>query len=79
VPVHVIAGDPALLDPLDRWGWTPGTMPDAKTPTEPMAAFRAGFIAAFTGREPAKPGVTGAAAGLSAPPSGPGSAAIRRQ
>ncbi|MEQ1501373.1 MAG: hypothetical protein ABMB14_04040 [Myxococcota bacterium] len=32
VPVHVFASDPALLVPLDRWGFTPGVALGADTP-----------------------------------------------
>lgn len=47
VPVHVIAADPAVLDAIDDWGWTPGLTPDAETPAWPMDAFYDRFLTAF--------------------------------
>ncbi|HET6469014.1 MAG TPA: hypothetical protein VFG43_11625, partial [Geminicoccaceae bacterium] len=53
VPMHVIAGDPALLEPFLAWGFTPGLVPAATAPARPMEAFRAFFVAAFSGPTPA--------------------------
>ncbi len=56
VPVHVV-GDPALVDRIGGWGWTPGLVPDPELASEPMAWFRDAFVRAFTG-EPEAEGAT---------------------
>ncbi|RJF87602.1 sulfatase [Oleomonas cavernae] len=48
VPVHVIAGDPAVLARLEGWGFTPGMVPAADAPVWPMEALRGRLLAAFT-------------------------------
>jgi hypothetical protein len=49
VPMHVISGDPALLEPFLDWGFTPGMRPGAAAAEHSMASFRAFFVAAFSG------------------------------
>lgn len=53
VPVHVLAGNPALLDALEDWNWTPGLRPDAHSPVWRMDALRARLLEAFTPEEDA--------------------------
>ena len=48
VPVHVIAEDPALLDPFLEWGFRPGPFPDPKSATRRMSEFREWFVGAFS-------------------------------
>ncbi len=52
VPVHVISGDPALLEPFLAWGFTPGMTPTAASAEYPMTAFRPFFVQAFSGPPP---------------------------
>jgi hypothetical protein len=47
VPVHVIAGNPALLEPFRAWGFTDGMIPDDDAATHRMDAFRGQFLDAF--------------------------------
>ena len=47
VPVHVIASDPALLEPFLEWGFTPGAWPHAEASPRRMDAFRPWFLEAF--------------------------------
>ena len=57
VPVHVIGGDPVLLQPFLDWGFRGGALPDPDHPAPGMDAFRDWFIRAFS--EPATaPGTT---------------------
>jgi hypothetical protein len=49
VPVHVMASDPALLEPFLEWGFHPGIFPDMETPTPRMDEFRGWFVRAFSG------------------------------
>lgn len=49
VPIHVISGDPTLLQPFLAWGFVPGMRPAPDTPAKPMDAFRAFFLDAFQG------------------------------
>jgi hypothetical protein len=51
VPVHVIAGDPAVLARLEGWGFTPGMVPAADAPVWPMEALRGRLLVAFTPAE----------------------------
>ncbi|MCH7749750.1 MAG: hypothetical protein IH939_16810 [Acidobacteria bacterium] len=51
VPVHVISGDPALLQPFLDWGFKRGALPDPDQPAPRMDAFRDWFVRAFS--EPA--------------------------
>ena len=48
VPVHVISGDPELLQPFYDWGFKTGAFPDANRPPPKMDAFRKWFVRAFT-------------------------------
>lgn len=47
VPITVIARDPAVLDRVAAWGWTPGLRPAPTAPVWPMETFRDRFLAAF--------------------------------
>jgi hypothetical protein len=47
VPLHVIAGDPALLAPFRAWGLKPGMRP-AGTPIARMDTFRDWFLGTFS-------------------------------
>jgi phosphatidylglycerophosphate synthase len=47
VPIHVISGDPALLEPFTSWGFVPGMRPSADRPVRRMDAFRNFFLEAF--------------------------------
>ena len=49
VPVHVIARDPALLEPFLEWGFHPGAFPDPEGSPPRMAEFREWFVRAFSG------------------------------
>lgn len=48
VPVHVISGDPALLEPFLAWGFRPGAHPGSDRTAPRMDAFRDWFIRAFS-------------------------------
>jgi hypothetical protein len=48
VPVHVIARDPALLDPFRAWGFRVGAFPPPG-PVHRMDEFRTWFVRAFSG------------------------------
>jgi len=48
VPVHVISGDPTLLEPFLAWGFRPGARPDPDRPAPRMDAFRNWFVQAFS-------------------------------
>ncbi|MGQ0574605.1 MAG: sulfatase-like hydrolase/transferase [Pseudonocardia sp.] len=47
VPVTVVARDPAVLDSIAGWGWTPSMRPAPDAPVWPMDAFRDRFLTAF--------------------------------
>ena len=49
VPVHVIARDPALLEPFLEWGFSPGAFPDPQDSPPRMDEFREWFVRAFSG------------------------------
>jgi hypothetical protein len=49
VPVSVLSRDPAVLDRIGSWGFTPGLRPAADAPTWPMEAFRDRFLGAYSG------------------------------
>jgi hypothetical protein len=49
VPVHVMARDPALLEPFLTWGFQPGMVPDSASEPPRMDEFRAWFVRAFSG------------------------------
>jgi hypothetical protein len=59
VPVTVVAKDPAVLDRVAGWGWTPGLRPRPGAPVWRMDAFRDRFLTAFSG--PAGPAAAAAA------------------
>ena len=48
VPATVIARDPALLDHIADWGWSPGLRPAADLPPWRMDTFRDRFLTAFS-------------------------------
>ena len=49
VPVHVIAHDPALLEPFLERGFRPGAVPDPGSVATRMDEFREWFVRAFSG------------------------------
>ncbi len=49
VPIHVISGDPTLLQPFRDWGFTPGMTPTEASAEHRMTAFRPFFVKAFSG------------------------------
>lgn len=49
VPVSVLSRDPAVLDRIGSWGFTPGLRPEPQAPTWPMEAFRDRFLGAYSG------------------------------
>jgi hypothetical protein len=53
VPIHVISGDPALLEPFLDWGFTPGMTPTDASAEHLMTAFRPFLVQAFSGPPPA--------------------------
>jgi len=53
VPVHVIAGDSALVAPFLEWGFRESALPDLSGTAKGMDAFRAWFVEAFSEAEPA--------------------------
>ena len=48
VPVHVIARDPALLEPFTDWGFVAGPAPDSEETALRMDAFRSWFLSAYS-------------------------------
>jgi len=48
VPVHVISGDPTLIEPFLHWGFATGALPDTTRPALGMDAFRDWFVRAFS-------------------------------
>lgn len=48
VPVHVIARDPALLEPFAEWGFATGTIPSREGTALRMDAFRPWFLGAYS-------------------------------
>jgi phosphatidylglycerophosphate synthase len=48
VPVTLIAGDPAVLDQVADWAWTPGMAPAPDAPVWRMDAFRDRFLTTFS-------------------------------
>ena len=69
VPVHLIAGDPAMLAAFAEAGWAAGAVADPAAPLLPMAALRGRLVDAYTPPAPA----------LSVRASDPGSAATRHR
>ena len=49
VPVHVIAREPALLQPFLEWGFRPGAFPEPAGSPHRMDEFREWFVRAFSG------------------------------
>ena len=49
VPVHVIARDPALLEPFFEWGFRAGPFPDPQDAPPRMDELRDWFVRAFSG------------------------------
>jgi phosphatidylglycerophosphate synthase len=47
VPIHVISGNPELLEPFKRWGLVPGMRPSPDRPVRRMDTFRNFFLDAF--------------------------------
>ena len=58
VPVTIVAKDPAVLEKISSWGWTPGLKPDPQAPVWPMASFRNRFLTAFGPQPGATPTAT---------------------
>ncbi|MFF4116642.1 sulfatase [Streptomyces sp. NPDC001714] len=52
VPVTIVAHDPAVLDRVSGWGWTPGLKPAADAPIWAMDKFRDRFLTAFGPQDP---------------------------
>jgi hypothetical protein len=48
VPVHVVSGDPALVEPFLAWGFRRGTLPPPADGARRMDDFRGWFIEAFS-------------------------------
>jgi phosphatidylglycerophosphate synthase len=47
VPIHVISGNPRLLEPFKHWGLVPGMRPSPDRPVRRMDTFRNFFLDAF--------------------------------
>jgi hypothetical protein len=47
VPISIVAGDPAVLDSIDSWGWQDGLHPSPSAPVWRMDSFRDRFLTAF--------------------------------
>ncbi|WP_406444783.1 sulfatase [Streptomyces sp. NBC_00631] len=54
VPVTIVADDPAVLDRVAGWGWTPGLKPAADAPIWAMNRFRDRFLTAFGPQDPGR-------------------------
>ena len=48
VPVHVISGDPDLVEPFVTWGFARGALPHPDQPARRMDVFRDWFVHAFS-------------------------------
>ena len=48
VPIHIISGDPRLLEPFLAAGFAPGMRPAADRPASRMDAFRDFFFRVFS-------------------------------
>ncbi|MEM7043585.1 MAG: sulfatase-like hydrolase/transferase [Pseudomonadota bacterium] len=48
VPLHIVTGNPALLQPFLNWGLVPGMHPDPSGDARRMDAFRDWFLDAFS-------------------------------
>ena len=49
VPITIIAGDQAVLDKINDWGWSPGIRPEPTAPVWRMDTFRDRFLSTFQG------------------------------
>jgi len=49
VPVHIVSGDPSLVEPFLTWGFIEGTRPDPAPTTTGMDYFRDWFVRAYSG------------------------------
>jgi hypothetical protein len=47
VPISIVARDPAVLDRVSTWGWSPGVNPNPDAPVWPMDKFRDKFLDAY--------------------------------
>ncbi|HEY8471701.1 MAG TPA: sulfatase-like hydrolase/transferase [Natronosporangium sp.] len=47
VPISIVSRDPAVLDRIAGWGWTPSLRPDPAAPVWPMDGFRDRFLTAY--------------------------------
>jgi len=47
VPISIVARDPAVLDRVSTWGWSPGVNPTPDAPVWPMDKFRDKFLDAY--------------------------------
>jgi hypothetical protein len=47
VPITIVAKDPAVLDRIGSWNWSPGLKPAPDAPAWPMESFRDRFLSAF--------------------------------
>jgi hypothetical protein len=59
VPVHVVSGDGALVEPFLEWGFVPGAFPDPEAEPPGMDRFRPWFVRTFSapkGRDGAESG-----------------------
>ncbi|MDP9795494.1 hypothetical protein J2S43_004006 [Catenuloplanes nepalensis] len=48
VPITIVAKDPAVLDRVSSWNWTPGLKPAPDAPVWRMDAFRDRFLTTFS-------------------------------
>ncbi len=49
VPISIVSQDPAVMNRISGWGWTPGLRPTPQAPVWPMDAFRDRFLTAYNG------------------------------
>ena len=47
VPITIISGDQAVLDPITDWGWSSGIRPESAAPVWRMDTFRDRFLSAY--------------------------------
>jgi hypothetical protein len=55
VPITIVSHDPAVLNRVGGWGWTPGLRPTPQAPVWLMSAFRDRFLTAFGSPQTASP------------------------
>jgi hypothetical protein len=65
VPVHVIARDPALVEPFVEWGFRPGALPPEEGRPHRMDDFREWLVHAYSGEPDGAPGPSTPMAGSS--------------